>query len=63
MVKIWITHIIVMILTPGIVAISFLGGRIYDIYLIYRNSDDEVVDDDDGNDDGDDDDKHNVMLW
>ena len=51
-----------MILTPGIVAISFLGGRIYDIYLIYRNSDDEVVDDDDGNDDGDDDDKHNVML-
>ena len=49
-----------MILTPGIVAIYFLGGRIYDIYLIYRNSDDEVVDDDDGNGDGDD--KHKVML-
>ena len=60
MVKIRITHIIVMTLTPGIVAISFLVA--YYVYLIYRNSDDEVGDDDDGNDDGDDDDKHNVML-
>ena len=62
MVKIWITHIIFMILTPGIVVIYFLGGD-YDIHLLYCNSDDEVGDDDDGNDDSDDDDKHKVMLW